>query len=475
MGQTFIAIIMLLIGVALGGALVWLLLKTRITAAYERGRSDSAVAEAALAQKVVAREETIEELRSHLSEKDALLTDLQRQLNALTGQAATLKEALEAEKKQAQEKIALLTDAKQQLTNVFQALASEVLKSNSTSFLELAKTQLEKYQESAKGDLEKRQSAIDELLRPVKETLGKVETKLQEIEKSRIEAYSSLREQVRSLSEAQKELRGETANLVRALRRPQTRGRWGEFQLRRVVEMAGMLNYCDFIEQPAYGTEEGRLRPDMIIRLPGGRTIVVDAKTPLEAYLEAAEAENEELRAAKLKEHARQVREHISNLARKSYFEQANSPDFVVMFLPGEVFYMAALEQDPSLLEAGINERVLLAGPTSLIALLRAAAYGWREEQLAENAKIISNLGRDLHRRLATLSEHFAALRNALEKAVEAFNKAVGSLETNVLRVARRFKELGAADNEIEELSPVETEPRALQAPELAGPGNNNR
>ena len=367
------------------------------------------------------------------------------------------------QQKQAQEKLALLDDAKRQLADAFKALAADALKSSNTSFLELAKTQLEKFQESAKGDLEKRQTAIDELVKPVKESLGKVDAKLQEIEKSRIEAYSGLTEQVRSLSETQKELRGETANLVKALRRPQARGRWGEIQLRRVVEMAGMLEHCDFFEQQSINTESGRLRPDLVVHLPGNKTIAVDSKVPLEAYLEAIEAPDEETRAAKLKEHARQVRSHITALGKKSYGnELEHSLDFVVLFLPGEVFYMAALEHDPSLIEMGVSQRVLVTAPTSLIALLWAANYGWREEQLAENAKEISELGQELYKRVAALGEHLEKLGSGLGKAIEAYNNAVGSLESRVLVERRRFKDFGAAAGgaTIEELSPIETSSR---------------
>jgi DNA recombination protein RmuC len=377
---------------------------------------------------------------------------------------------LTAKGEQAQEKIAFVEEARQKLSDTFKSLASDTLQNNNKSFLELAERELKIFHEAAKGDLEKRQTAITELVNPMKESLGKVDSKLQEIEKARLEAYTGLTEQVRSMRETQDMLRSETSNLVQALRRPQVRGRWGEIQLRRVVEMAGMLQHCDFIEQQSVDTEEGRLRPDMVVRLPGDRTIVVDAKTPLDAYLSAIEAPDEETRNNKLKDHARQIRNHVQMLGRKSYFEQfEHSPEFVVLFIPGEIFYTAALQQDPELIEAGVGERVLITSPTSLIALLRAVHYGWRQEKLAENAKQISDLGRELYDRLAKMAEHFSKVGRELEQAVKAYNQAVGSLETKVLPGARKFKELGPAGSaeSINVISPLESAVRQIQTPEL--------
>jgi DNA recombination protein RmuC len=470
-----LALLMLLAGVALGAGAVWLLLRTKITAAYDRGRGQSAIEMAALSERLVAREQSIDEFRNRLSEKDISVVDFQRQVMALNSRVADLSRALTEEQKQAQEKLALLDDAKRQLADAFKALAADALKSSNTSFLELAKTQLEKFHEGAKGDLEKRQTAIDELVKPVRESLGKVDAKLQEIEKGRIEAYSGLTEQVRSLAETQKELRGETANLVKALRRPQARGRWGEIQLRRVVEMAGMLEHCDFVQQQSTEGENGRLRPDLVVCLPGHKNIVVDSKAPLEAYLEAIEAPDDETRAAKFKDHARQVRNHITALGRKSYFEQFDfTPEFVVLFLPGEVFFSAALENDPELIELGVTQNVIVATPTTLIALLKAVAYGWNQQRLADSAQAISELGQELYKRLADLGEHMQKLGKGLGTAINSYNSAIGSLESRVLVSARRFKDLGASTigAEIAELPPIETSSRLLQAPELLGPND---
>jgi DNA recombination protein RmuC len=338
------------------------------------------------------------------------------------------------------------------------------LKSNNLSFLQIAQETLKRFQGEAKGDLEARQKAVADLVAPVRDSLTKVDAQIQQMEVARGEAYGDLKAQVQSLIATQKELQSETGNLVRALRTPNVRGRWGEIQLRRVVEIAGMLPYCDFAEQETIFGESGRLRPDLVVKLPGGKHVVVDAKTPLQAFLDAFETSDEEVRRTCLANHARQVREHINTLSSKKYWEQFDStPEFVVMFLPGETFFSAALEQDTGLIEHGVLSRVIPASPTTLIALLKAINYGWNQEKLARNAQEISALGRELHERLRKLATHITGIGTNLDRAVDAYNQAVGSLESRVLVSARKFAELGASVAEdIPELEPIETTARAL-------------
>jgi DNA recombination protein RmuC len=396
-------------------------------------------------------------------------------------QSARLEMALAAERAAAAEKVALLQAAEAKLADAFKALSAEALQSNNQAFLDLARQNLAAFQESAKGELESRRQAVDALVKPIHDALEKVSVQSQAMEKERSGAYAALTEQVKGLLTAQQDLKSETHRLVTALRRPEVRGRWGEMQLRRVVEMAGMQAHCDFYEQESTEADGRRQRPDMLVKLPGGKSVVLDAKAPVAAFLEAVESDDDAQRRHHLARFARHVKEHVQSLGSKAYWDQfAPSPEFVVLFLPGEAFFSAALQEDPELIEYASGQKVILATPTTLLALLKAVYYGWRQEALAENARQISELGQELYERLAVLAGHWASVGKNLGQATEAYNKAVGSLETRVLVTARRFKDLKAAPEgkEIAEPSPVEQAPRKLQAPELQGgevPGETDR
>jgi len=388
----------------------------------------------------------------------------------LEKEASTLREQLLETAQRAavyEERARLLGDAKQALENAFKSLSAEALKHNNAVFLDLARASLGEFQQVAKGDLERRQQAIDALVAPVKASLDKVDEKIQVLEKAREQAYGELRQQFAQITQAHSKLSDETGNLTRALRQSHVRGRWGEIQLRRVVEMAGMMLHCDFVEQES--GDDGRLRPDLIVKLPGNRHIVVDSKAPITAYMEAHEATNDEVRKAKIQLHAQLMRRHLESLAKKSYWEQFQpTPEVVVMFIPGEAFYSAALEADPELLDSAFGQNVIIASPASLMALLKAAAYGWRQESIADNAREISQLGQELHQRMGVMAEHLGRLGKGLGTALDSYNSAIASFETRVFASARKFKELGATsqDAEIFELRAIEGGVRRIQSPD---------
>jgi DNA recombination protein RmuC len=454
MDTQILVIIVLLLGALLGATIAWLLLKTK-------ARSVSAAELATLKERLTGKENDLQRLQGALSSEVAE-NRLSRAENA------QVKAELEGERRAAQERKESFKQAAEELSEKFKALSRDALKDNNQSFLQLAHATLDKFQETAKGDLELRQKAIDQLVKPLKESLEKVDGKIGELEKERAGAYSELREQVKNLATSQLQLQAETGNLVNALRAPHVRGRWGEIQLRRVVELAGMLQYCDFVEQSTVATGDGRIRPDVIVRLPGNRTIVIDAKVPFDAFYESISTTDDVIRSAKLKDHARLVRTHIGSLSKKSYWESVQpTPEFVLLFLPGETFYSAALETDPKLIEDGVGQGVIIATPTTLIALLKAVSYGWRQEQMATNAQEVSKLGKDLYDRLRVFTNYFADIGKGLDRALDSYNKGVGSLEARVLVTARKFKERGAiAGDEIETLEPIDKLARPLSLDE---------
>ena len=435
----FLGLLVVFFGLLAGGSAVWFLKKGD----FENLKNSLAAREEQCARTTL--ELAAEHDRRIIAERDLLS---ERELSA--------------------QKLALLDEAKKNLEDAFKALSSEALRNNNQQFLDLARTVMEKFQSEAKNDLEKKEKAVENLVKPLSDNLMKYEIHIREMEEKRGQAYGMLTEQVRALLEGQKELKNETGKLADAFRRPEIRGRWGEIQLRNTVEMAGMLEYCDFMEQPSSSTESGIQRPDLVVRLPGGRNIAVDAKTPINAYIDSLSQPEGKNREEKLSVFAGNVKDQIKNLGRKEYWKQfADSPDLVVLFLPGEVFYTAALRSDPSLIEEGIANRVILASPTTLIVLLRVVAMGWREERLAENARKISDLGKELYTRIVTLTEYFSSLGGALKRSVEFYNQAVGSLESRVLVSARKFSDLGSgSEKSIENLESLEIQTRSLNVPE---------
>ena len=363
-----------------------------------------------------------------------------------------------------QERETAFESANARLVQAFSEISSKSLKSNNESFLQLAEQKLNVHNEKAKRDLSEREKAVEALVKPISDALEASKKHINELEKSRSEAYGGIRSQLEAMNLSQKSLRQETQNLVNALRRPEVRGRWGEITLRRLVELAGMVEHCDFQEQVHTVSDGPNIRPDMIVRMPDQRVLVVDVKTPLDAYLEAAEAENDSQRKIGLERHAKNVRAHIRMLASKSYWEQFDeSPEFVILFIPGDQFLSAALNEEPDLIEYALSKQIIPATPTSFVALLKAVAYGWRQLALAENAKEIRVLAEDLYGRLATFVGHMNRVGRQLASSVENYNKAVGSLERSVLPGARKFTELGVHETkEIERLETLDPVPRTM-------------
>lgn len=444
-------IVFSILGLILGGIIAWLI------ASSKAGSIEAVNSE--LRQQIQQKNSEINEIRNELE------SERQSRVEAIT--------KLDASQKSLEEQKALIEAMKKEMTDTFNALSSAALKSSSEDFLRLASEHLGRVAADTKGNLGEHQAKIDGVIKPLHEALKRYEYQIKAMEESRHKAYGGLEEQLRTLTLTHENLQKETSNLVSALRKPQVRGRWGEMQLKRVAELSGMSMYCDFTEQKSIDTEKGRIRPDMIVHLPMEREIVVDSKVSLEAYLDAIAAGTDEERKSKMERHAQQLRSHMNKLASKEYWSQFNkSPEFVILFIPGESFFSSALEIDNTLIEDGIQKKVIIATPITFIALLRAIAYGWRQEQVAKNAQMISELGKQVYERMNILVQHLSGIGISLEKAVDSYNKAVGSVESRVMPSVRRFKELGAAGgDEIPPLEQIDHAPKNLNFIELNSDG----
>jgi DNA recombination protein RmuC len=461
-------LVFVIVGIIISGTITWFFAKLRLHRQHSKELSDLQASYSSQASQLEAKarsaEAVVAELRQQVLQKDKDLDQIRTVLAAERQAKTEALTKLDAAQKGFEEQKALIDSMKKEMTDTFNALSSAALKSSSEDFLRLASESLGKVVTDTRGRLGEHQAAMDGMIKPLYETLKRYEEQIKTMEEGRHKAYGSLEEQLRSMASTQENLQKETSNLVTALRKPQVRGRWGEMQLRRVAELSGMSIHCDFTEQQSVDTDKGKIRPDMIVHLPMDREIVVDSKVSLEAYLDTVNAATEEEKKSRMEKHAQQVRTHMNKLASKDYWSQfKQSPEFVVLFIPGESFLGAAVEVDSSLIEDGIEKRVIIATPTTFIALLRAIAYGWRQEQVTKNAQEISDLGRQLYERMVTLVQHFENVGKSLEKAIGSYNRAVGSMESRVLPSVRKFKELGVTGSEeIPVLEKVDQMPRNL-------------
>ncbi len=455
--MTTMQIVVALGAAGIGLLIGWLWAAARVRAQYEDRVRELDSARAGLESTAAELRRQVETLRADSEANRRRVEEEQVRRAEAETRLGEIQASLEEQRK-------ALEEAKAQMSATFDSLAAAALERSSKQFLDLARTKFESLQKEATGDLAKREEAVKALVEPLKTTLKSLDEQIRMIEGAREQAYGKLATQVQDLAQTSKELRQETGSLVASLRQPQIKGKWGELTLRRAVELAGMSPHCDFTEQPDVDTEEGRRRPDLVVHLPGGTQIVVDAKVPLHAFWKALEARSPEEYQQAMGDHARLVRSHVQQLAGREYWRQFQpTPELVVLFVPGESFFSAALEHDRTLIEDAMGKRIVLASPTTLIALLRSIAYGWSQQQIAENAEEIKRLGQELFERAGTFAEHMNNLQAGLERAVRAYNSAVGSLETRLLPAARKFTELGiAATKEIPEVEPAETAPRPL-------------
>jgi DNA recombination protein RmuC len=475
-----INIIFLLLGVLISSLFYFLLNKTKNKSSEERKFNEIEMLKKDLQMQheqknhqllteIQVQKSQLEELSLRLTEKNNDNSTTEAALNKINKEKIEIESELKQAQKNLQEQMNYIDKIKTQLVDQFKSVSLDSLKDNNSTFLNLAQQNFEKVTMENLKNLEAKKSEIQNTVGPIFDTLNKFELKISELEKNRIESFSSLFAHFNTIKDSQEKLRQETSNLVKALRTPHVRGRWGELQLKRVVEIAGMLEYCDFDQQTTVDSEEGRLRPDMIVKLPGNKSIVVDSKAVIQSYIEAAQTEDDVAKKTFLEQHAKHIRDRIAELSKKSYWEQfESSPEFVVLFLPGENFFSSALEVDPKLIEDGVSQKVIIATPTTLIALLKAVSYGWKQASLTENALEISQLGKELYKRIWDMKEHFQKVGTQLSSAVDSYNKTVGTFESRVLVTARKFKDLKSIDGnqEIELLEPVEKIPRQIEAEE---------